>query len=78
MSHSRYRQTLKLDDELQRLMDQLAAEHPYFHRHRLARLAFRLGLRQLSTLGPDGVRACKTTDIQDQDPDQAATPVAAE
>jgi hypothetical protein len=66
MRTSTERQSLKLDAELTRLMDQLADEHPYLHRHRLARLAFRMGLRQLAAVGPDGVRAHMTTDLRGQ------------
>lgn len=60
------RQSLKLDAELTSLMDRLAHEHPYVFRHRLARLALRMGLRQLASIGPDGVRAVMATDARDR------------
>lgn len=57
------RLSMKLDPELELLISQLSKQHSYVHRHRLARLAFRAGLRELAALGPEDVRERLTREL---------------
>lgn len=50
------------DDELERMVERLMAQHRYVSTHRLCRAALRVGLRALTGMSPDDVRTAMVCD----------------